>query len=110
MREGLENKDGAKMSTTQQQLRILDEIGRQCLPGLVDVLREAVRYFLWNVTYDPLLASHAGDHRRQQHCPRPSEPQPAEYGVGYGETGLLRHAWRFFLVPTSSPWPPRRET
>jgi len=40
MREGRENKDGAKMSTTPQHLRILDEIERECLPGLVRVLRE----------------------------------------------------------------------
>jgi hypothetical protein len=54
MRDGLENKDGAKMSTAPRHLRILDEIERQCLPGLVNVLREegleAVRYFLWNTT------------------------------------------------------------
>jgi hypothetical protein len=40
MREGRENKDGAKMSTTSQHLRILDEIERERLPGLVRVLRE----------------------------------------------------------------------
>jgi hypothetical protein len=40
MREGLENEDGAKMSTTPQHLRILDEIERQCLPGLVRILRD----------------------------------------------------------------------
>jgi hypothetical protein len=35
-----ENKDGAKMSTTPQHLSILGEIERECLPGLVRVLRE----------------------------------------------------------------------
>ena len=38
----------------QPHLRALDKIERECIPGLVNVLREdgpeAVRYFLWDVT------------------------------------------------------------
>ncbi len=42
------------MGETPQHLRTLEEIERECLPGLVRVLREegleAVRYFLLNTT------------------------------------------------------------
>jgi hypothetical protein len=52
--EGRENKDGAKMKDTAQHLRTLEEIERDCIPGLVNVLREegleAVRYILWDMT------------------------------------------------------------
>ncbi len=51
-REGLEHKDGAQAPSTSPQA--LDKIERECIPGLVNVLREdgleAVRYFLWDVT------------------------------------------------------------
>ncbi len=52
------------MRDTPQHLRGLEDIERECLPGLVEVLREeglgAVRYFLWDVTgwhrdHDPCL-------------------------------------------------------
>ena len=52
------------MGETPQHLRTLEEIERECIPGLVRVLREegleSVRYFLWDLTgwhrdYDPCL-------------------------------------------------------
>ena len=52
------------MGETPQHLKTLEEIERDCIPGLVEVLREegleAVRYFLWDLTgwhhnYDPVL-------------------------------------------------------
>ena len=52
------------MGETPQHLRTLEEIERECISGLVEVLREegleAVRYFLWDPTgrhrdYDPVL-------------------------------------------------------
>jgi hypothetical protein len=59
--EGRENKDGAKMKDTAQHLRTLEEIERDCIPGLVNVLREegleAVRYILWDMTGAPRLRS-----------------------------------------------------
>ncbi len=52
--EGRENKDGAKMKDTAQHLRTFEEIERDRIPGLVNVLREegqdAVRYFLWDMS------------------------------------------------------------
>jgi len=62
--EGRENKDGTKTKDTAQHPRTLEEVERDCLPGLVDVLREegleAVRCFLWDMTgwhgdYDPCV-------------------------------------------------------
>lgn len=42
------------MGETRQHLKTLEEIERDCIPGLVEVLREegleAVRYFLWDLT------------------------------------------------------------
>ncbi len=42
------------MSTTPEHLKTLEEIEREGIPGLVEVLREegidAVRYVLWNAT------------------------------------------------------------
>ncbi len=42
------------MSDARPHLEALEEIERDCIPGLVEVLREegleAVRYFLWNTT------------------------------------------------------------
>lgn len=42
------------MKDTAQHLRTLEEIERDCIPGLVNVLREegleAVRYILWDMT------------------------------------------------------------
>ena len=52
------------MSPTPPHLRTLEEIERECVPGLVEVLREectdAVRYALWDMThghaeYDPCI-------------------------------------------------------
>ena len=52
------------MGQTPQHLKTLEEVERECIPGLVEVLREegleAVRYFLWDMTgwhhnYDPVL-------------------------------------------------------
>ncbi len=52
------------MGQTPPHLKTLEEIERDCIPGLVQVLREespeAVRYFLWDMTgwhrdYDPCL-------------------------------------------------------
>ncbi len=52
------------MSDAKLHLKALEEIERDCIPGLVEVLREegleAVRYFLWDLTgwhrdYDPCL-------------------------------------------------------
>jgi hypothetical protein len=63
---GRENKDGAKMKDTAQQLSTLEEIERECIPGHVNVLREegldAVRYFLWDMTgwhrdYNPCVGA-----------------------------------------------------
>ncbi len=57
-------KDDLKMKRRPPHLKTLEEIERECIPGLVEVLREegleAVRYFLWDLTgwhhnYDPLL-------------------------------------------------------
>jgi hypothetical protein len=50
------------MKDTPPHLKELEEIERECIPGLVEVLREdglvAVRYVLWDATdwhhnYDP---------------------------------------------------------
>ncbi len=42
------------MSTTPEHLKTLEEIEREGIPGLVEVLREegieAVRYVLWDAT------------------------------------------------------------
>ena len=55
------------MKDTKPHLRTLEEIERECIPGLVRVLREegleAVRYFLWDMTgwhanYDPCIWRH----------------------------------------------------
>ena len=52
------------MGETPQHLKTLEGMERECIPGLVQVLREegleAVRYFLWDTTgwhhdYDPVL-------------------------------------------------------
>ncbi len=52
------------MSDIKPYLTTLEEIEHDCIPGLVQVLREegleAVRYFLWDLTgwhhnYDPVL-------------------------------------------------------
>ncbi len=52
------------MKETSPHLKTLEEIERECLPGLVRALKEegleAVRYFLWDLTgwrrnYDPVL-------------------------------------------------------
>ena len=52
------------MGETPQHLKTLEEIERDCIPDLVEVVREegleAVRYFLWDMTgwhhnYDPVL-------------------------------------------------------
>jgi hypothetical protein len=55
------------MSDAKPHLRTLDEIERECIPGLVEVLRqegvEGVRYALWDMTgwhrdYDPCVWRH----------------------------------------------------
>ena len=55
------------MRGTPTHLKTLEKIERECLPGLVRILREegleAVRYFLWDLTgwhhnYDPVLWRH----------------------------------------------------
>jgi hypothetical protein len=55
------------MKGTPPHQKTLEEIERDCIPGLVRVLREegleAVRYFLWDMTgwhhdYDPVLWRH----------------------------------------------------
>ncbi len=52
------------MNPTPPHLKTLEEIERECIPGLVEVLREegieAVRYALWDMTnghrdYDPCI-------------------------------------------------------
>lgn len=52
------------MSNGSPKLRTLDEIERECIPGLVEILQQeglkAVRYSLWEMTnwhwdYDPLV-------------------------------------------------------
>ncbi len=52
------------MKRTPPRLKTLEEIERECIPGLVEVLREegleAVRYSLWDMTgwhanYDPCI-------------------------------------------------------
>ena len=52
------------MENTSRHLKTLEEVERECIPGLVRVLKEegleAVRYFLWDVTgwhadYDPCI-------------------------------------------------------
>jgi hypothetical protein len=63
------------MTDQPEQLRMLEEIERECIPGLVEVLREegleAVRYALWEMTgwhrdYDPCLwHERAGEVRRR---------------------------------------------
>ncbi len=63
------------MGETPQHIETLEGIGRGCIPGLVQVLREegleAVRYFLWDITgwhhdYDPFLWKNraTGEHKR----------------------------------------------
>ena len=55
------------MRETHPHLKTLEEIERECAPGLVRVLKEegleAVRYFLWDMTgwhanYDPCIWRH----------------------------------------------------
>ncbi len=54
-------------------LKTLEEIERDCIPGLVEVLRqeglEALRYFLWDMTgwhhrYDPCVWRHSATESR----------------------------------------------
>ena len=63
------------MSSTPPHLRTLEEIERNCVPGLVEVLRtegvEGVRYALWDMTgwhrdYDPCVwRSRATEEQKQ---------------------------------------------
>lgn len=55
---------GTELTTPHSHLRTLEEIERDCLPGLVEVLQtegvEGVRYALWDMTgwhrnYDPCV-------------------------------------------------------
>ncbi len=63
------------MGETPQHLKTLEEIEHDCIPGLVQVLREegleAVRYFLWDLTgwhhnYDPVLWRHRATKEQKQ--------------------------------------------
>ena len=63
------------MSDGRPHLEALEEIERECLPGLVQVLREqgleAVRYFLWDMPgwhrdYDPCVWRHRADEERKR--------------------------------------------
>ncbi len=63
-------KDDLKMKRRPPHLKTLEEIERECIPGLVEVLREegleAVRYFLWDMTgwhrdYHPCVWRHRAD-------------------------------------------------
>ncbi len=70
-----EQEDGTKMSDTPPHLKTLAEIKRECISGLVEVLRtegiEGVRYALWDMTgwhrdYDPcVLRSRATEEQKQ---------------------------------------------
>ncbi len=63
------------MSDSEPHLKTLEEIERECLPGLVEVLRaegvEGVRYALWDMThwhadYDPCVwRSRATEERKR---------------------------------------------
>jgi len=64
------------MSDPKPNLETLEEIERECLPSLVQVLREegleAVRYFLWDLmgwhhNYDPVLRRNRAteEHKRE---------------------------------------------
>ncbi len=68
-------RDIAVVGSTPPHLKTLEEIEHDCIPGLVEVLREegleAVRYFLWDLTgwhrdYDPVLWRHRAteEHKR----------------------------------------------
>jgi hypothetical protein len=68
--EGRENKDGAKMKDSAQHLRTLEEIERDCIPGLANVLREegleAVRYILWDMTEGTAITTPASGATEEQ--------------------------------------------
>ncbi len=62
------------MNPTPPHLKTLEEIERECIPGLVEVLREegieAVRYALWDMTgwhrnYAPCVWRRRGDEKRK---------------------------------------------
>jgi hypothetical protein len=63
------------MNEPKPHLKTLEEIERECIPGLVEVLRqegvEAVRYALWDMTnwhrdYDPCVwRSRASDEQKR---------------------------------------------
>ena len=62
------------MRETQLHLQALEKIERECLPGLLEVLRgeglEAVRYFQWDLTgwhrdYDPVPLEEQGNRRAE---------------------------------------------